>query len=307
MRPRQGASAALAVLSSFVAAATARAQGLPLLPPPAPVQAQPAAASPAQPPPAGSLPDQDGQPSSPGPAAPAVTRSPTMPPPLPPPPVVYIAPEAPPHAPPFSLWLGARLGLLVYAGGLYVNDQATGSEETTGNFVQPGLGVEIDVGARLAQRYTPYLALEYGFVGTGHRFEGSTASTSAHTSFIGGGFRYLSGNPDTISFSSEISFGVREFDVSSGSSTYSLSGIEIFRLGLGPEIRVNNLVTISPMLSFSWGAMHDTSGTVAFAPNQGDGQQSPPFSGSGNIPGWAQATYYAIFIGCGAYADLFGK
>jgi hypothetical protein len=298
MRPRQGASAALAIVSSSVAA-TAGAQGLPPLPPPAP-QVQPPAAAPGA-----TLPDQDVQPSSPVPAPPPVSRAPPAPPP--PPPVVYVEPAPPPHAPPFSLWLGARVGLLAYAGGLYVNDQNTGSEETTGNFVQPGLGVEMDVGARLAQRYIPYLALEWGFVGTGHRFEGSTASTSAHTRFIGGGFRYLSGDANAISFASEISFGVREFDVSSGSSTYTLSGVEIFRLGLGPEIRVNTLVTLSPMLSFSWGTMHDTGGNVAFAPNQGDGQQSPLFTGSGNIPGWAQATYYAIFIGCGAYADLFGK
>jgi hypothetical protein len=61
------------------------------------------------------------------------------------------------------------------------------------------------------------------------------------------------------------------------------------------------------MITLSGGTMTDTSGNVSFAPNQGDGQQGPPFTGNGNIPGWAQTSYYAVFLGCGGHVDLFGK
>jgi hypothetical protein len=211
------------------------------------------------------------------------------------------------HAPRFSLWVGGRAGLLAYSGGLYINNQNTGGIETIGNFVKPGLGVELDVGARLAKRYIPYLGLEWGLVGPGHRFDGSTTTTTAHTSFLGFGFRYLAGDVDTIAFASDLSFGVRTFSVTSGGSTWSVSGLEIFRLGLGAEVRVNNRFAVSPMVTLSGGTMTDTSGNVSFAPHQGDGQTGPPFTGNGNIPGWAQTTYYAVFIGCGGHVDFFGQ
>ena len=63
------------------------------------------------------------------------------------------------HAPAYSLWLGGRAGLLAFGGSLYINDTAaSGSKETTGNVVGPGVGLEIDAGARLAKRYVPYIA-----------------------------------------------------------------------------------------------------------------------------------------------------
>lgn len=289
MHEASGGAAALLVFTfTFTWRATAFAQGLPPLPTPA--ETPPAAAQPSPPPPAPPPP-------------------PVEPAPLPPPPprVVFVELEPPVHTPPFSLWVGGRLGLLAYSGGLYINNQKTGGIETTGNFVTPGPGLEVDVGARLGKRYIPYFAFEWGLVAPGHRFEGATTSTTAQTRFIGGGFRYLAGDVDTVSFASDLSFGYRTFSVTSGGSTWTSSAVEIFRLGLGAEIRVHNHFAVSPMLTLSGGTMTDTSGNVSFAPNQGDGQKGPPFTGNGNIPGWAQTSYYAIFIGCGVHADLFGK
>jgi hypothetical protein len=222
--------------------------------------------------------------------------------------VVFVEPPQPPvHAPRFSLWLGGRLGLLAYSGGLYVNDANTGAIETTGNFVQPGLGLEVNAGARIEKRYMPYLAYELGLVKAGHRFEGATTPTTAGTEFIGVGFRYLAGDVDGVSFASELSFGRRKVAVTSGSETWSISGLEIFRLGLGAEVRIDKIFELSPMLTISGGTLTDTSGNVRFAPGQGDGQQRPPFTGNGALPGWATTTYFAIFAGCGAHFDLFGK
>ena len=60
--------------------------------------------------------------------------------------------------------------------------------ETTGNFLGNGVAPQIDVGARISYRYIPYLFWEHGFMGQGHRFDGSQARSS--TDFYGIGFRY---------------------------------------------------------------------------------------------------------------------
>jgi hypothetical protein len=290
---RTGAlGAALVAFSWSVAAA---GQGLPPLPPPAGASGPTPASEPG---------------TEPAPESAPLPPPPPPGPPPPPPPIrlVLVEPPRPPvHAPDYSLWLGGRAGLLAYGGGLYINDPSTGAIETTGNFVKPGLGLELDVGARLARRYIPYLAVEFGLVEPGHRFQGATSSTTAKTTFLGFGFRYMAGDVDTVAFASDLSFGLRTFSVTSGGSTWSASGFEIFRLGLGAEIRVNSRFAVSPMLTLSGGSLSDTSGNVAFAPNQGDGQTSPAFTGSSSIPGTAQTTYYAVMFGCGAHVDLFGK
>ncbi|MGH7272192.1 MAG: hypothetical protein ACREJ3_17315, partial [Polyangiaceae bacterium] len=255
----------------------------------------------------------DEQPSIP-PPTPAPPAPQALPPPAPPPPprIVYVLPpgEGPPvrvryvHAPEVSLWLGGSLGFMAYGGALYVNDVNTGAGETTGNFIRPGAALQLDVGARLAQRYIPYLTLELGLVGPGRRFDGTGAS--AHTSFLGVGFRYLAGDVDSVSFLSDLSFGFRSFDVSNRSGTWDAVGFELFRLGLGAAVRISDEFTLSPMITLSTGVLTDTSGNIAFGPNQGDGQTGPLFAGDGTIPGIGQASYYGIVIGCGGHVDLLG-
>ncbi len=206
------------------------------------------------------------------------------------------------HAPRYSLWLGARLGILAYMGGLYLND--ANSVETVGNFVRPGAAVELDAGARLGRRFIPYLAVELGLVGAGHRFE--QTSTSASTSFVGVGLRLLSGDVDSAAFASEISFGFRQFQVSNDGGTWSATGFEFLRVGLGAEIRLSTLFTLTPMVTISGGSVSDTSGHIAFAPNQGDGQTGPLYHDGQSIGG-AQTGYYSFVLGCGASFDLLGK
>lgn len=210
------------------------------------------------------------------------------------------------HAPEYSLWVGGRAGLLAFGGSLYVNNQATGTKETTGNILGPGAGLELDVGARLAKRYVPYLGLELGLVPPGHRFENDPSSVRAGTSFLGLGFRVVAGDVDTIAFVADLSLGRRTFSITSDGSTWTMSGFEFPRLGLGAEIRINSHFAVSPMITLSGGTMTDTSGSISFAPNQGDLKTMPPFTGSGGIPSAAQASYYAVFLGAGMHVDLFG-
>jgi hypothetical protein len=261
------------------------------------------------------------------PTAPPPATMPALPPPPPPAEVVATPPPAnyvyapPPrgpsalsleestHAPAYSLWLGGSVGVLAYGGGLYQNEigpaGANSGIETTGNFVTPGAALQADVGARLGRRYIPYLAFELGLLGAGHRFDGT--STSAHTEFIGFGFRYLAGDVDFVSFASDISMGFRTFEVSNGSGTWKTSGFEIFRLGFGADIRLTTRLTLSPMVTVTGGTMTDTSGNITFGPNQPDGKTHPDFTGNSGIPSANQYSYLAIVVGCGVHTDLLGK
>ncbi len=236
--------------------------------------------------------------------------------PAPPPPVQYVYVAPPPgsvpmsraldyvHAPRYALWAGARLGILAYGGGMFVDPSSY--TETTGNFVGNGLALELDVGARIERRYIPYLAVELGLVGAGHRFEGT--STQAGTSFVGIGMRLLAGDVNNVSFASELSFGFRKFQVSNDTGTWSATGFEFLRLGLGADIRLANHFTLSPLLTVSGGTLTDTSGSIGYAPNQGDGLTgTPDYVNHGQIPTNEQATYAAFVLGCGAHFDLFGK
>jgi hypothetical protein len=201
--------------------------------------------------------------------------------------------------------MGGGLGVLAYGGGLYLDNQATQAQETVGNFVSPGLAVELNVGARIERRYIPYLVGEFGLVGAGHRFDGTSAK--ADTQFYGLGFRFLAGDVNGIALISDLSFGVRKFEVSWNNQTWSAVGLELFRVGVGADVRLSNQFTLSPLLTLSGGSLQNTSGYVAYAANQGDrAPGTPPFSG-GSIPASDQATYYAVVLGCGAHFDLFGR
>jgi hypothetical protein len=195
--------------------------------------------------------------------------------------------------------------VLAYGGGLYLDNQATQAQETVGNFVRPGLAVELNVGARIERRYIPYLVGEVGLLGAGHRFDGTSAA--AGTSFAGIGFRFLAGDVNGISLISDLSFGIRKFQVSLNNQTWSAMGLELFRVGVGADLRMSNLFTLSPLLTLSGGSLSSTSGGVAYAPNQGDGVTGTPAFPGGSIPGNYQSTYYAVAIGCAAHFDLFGR
>jgi hypothetical protein len=279
---------------------------LPPLPPPpdaqTPPTVTPTAVTPTAPPPT------PGSPASPS-ALP--TGEPRAPAEVPPPqPYTYATPpKGPPelsladpkHAPAFALWLGGNVGFLAYSGNLYIRDQTTGDLEGMGNFVRPGVALQGDVGARLARRYIPYFTVELGLVPAGRRFDGGP-STTASTSFVGIGFRYLMGDVDWISIPLDVSFGWRKFQVSNATGTWSAGGLEILRLGVGVDIRLSTRATISPMLTLAGGTLTDTGGQITFA----DGT-APPYIGNAGIPPDARTTYFAVVVGCGVHADLFGR
>ena len=290
---------ALASALLVSAASTALAQGQP----PPPQQYQPPPPGYGQPPPNYYPPPQQ-QPYYPPPQQQQPQYYPQQPPPprAAPPPMEYVPPEAPTHAPKFSLWAGPRLSYMGFGFSWYRN--ANDKSETTGNLIGNGIAPEIDIGARISHRYIPYLFLEHGFMAAGHRFEGDS-SASASTDFYGIGFRFLSGDVDSVSFCSDIAIGQRVVTVRNGSGTYSMKGLEIFRLGLGAEIRLATLLTIEPMLGISGGSLNDSSGSITFAPNQGDGSTGPRYQRGETID--QSRPYVMLSLGVGVHFDVFGK
>jgi hypothetical protein len=225
-----------------------------------------------------------------------------------PPPIVYYGPPPPPsrvHAPRYSLWLGGRLALFGFAGNFFEN--GAGFAESTGNFVKSGPELALDVGARLDRRYIPYVTLEIVGLPAGHRFAGDS-NVHASSGFFGVGLRYIAGDVNTVGFLTDLSFGIRSVDVSNDATgeNYRMTAFELFRLGLGAEIRVRTHVTIEPMLAIAGGSMDSTSGSITYSPQGSvDGQTHPTYEHGQSIA--TQATYYTISLGVGLHFDLFGR
>jgi hypothetical protein len=230
----------------------------------------------------------------------------------PPPPVEYEPPEPPTHAPKFSLWVGPRLSYMGFGFSFYQHNTGTDlSSETTGNFVGNGLATQLDLGARIAHKYVPYLFWEHGFMKQGHRFEGTNATSS--TDFYGIGFRF--GGADDVGFISDLSIGERIVKVSDGTDTYEMTGLEIFKLGLGAEFRLQTLFTIEIMGTVSGGSLSDTSGSIKYGTaGAGDGVAGAgtaydtgkrDYESNGSLRN--QSTYINLTIGAGVHFDIFGK
>jgi hypothetical protein len=217
-----------------------------------------------------------------------------------PPPVQYEPPEPPTHAPKFSLWVGPRLTYQGFGFSFYRNDDNEHTAETTGNLIGNGVSTQIDVGARISHRYIPYIFYSHGFMLSGHRFDGASDASSS-TDFYGVGFRFLSGDVDTVAFLSDISIGRRVITLKNGSEKYEMSGFEFFNLALGAEIRIMTLLTIEPTVSISGGSLNDTKGSVTFA----DGFSHPRYQNGAVIDD--SRGYILLGAGIGGHFDVFGK
>jgi hypothetical protein len=291
---------ALASVLLWASAGNAQADPPPPAPAPPPAQYQPPPPQYQPPPPGYGQPGYGPPPPGyPPPQQPYYYQQPPPPAAPPPPP-----PEPETHAPKFSLWTGARLSYVGFGFSFYDNE--AGQPETTGNFLGNGIAPQLDLGARLAYRYIPYVYWEHGFMGQGHRFAGTDAKST--TDFYGIGFRYVSGDVDSVGFLTDLSIGMRSINVSNGTQKYSMSGLEFFRLGLGAEIRVTTLFALTPLLSISSGSMNDSEGDISFgcaATTCADGVSKPTYT-NGRLINSSRA-YVVLSAGLGIHFDIFGK
>jgi hypothetical protein len=183
-------------------------------------------------------------------------------------------------------------------------DGSSDTTETTGNIIGNGLATQIDVGARISYHWVPYLFYERGWLPKGHRFDGLGGSASS--AFYGIGIYHSSGDVDSVGFVEDVSFGLRSVTVGDGNSEYTMTGLALFNIGLGAEIRVMTLFSISPMLRLSLGSFDSTEGSVTYAAErQGDGRSQPDFKDGENIGNGRM--YAVITLGAGIHFDVFGK
>ena len=233
--------------------------------PDAGVSPPPASAAPPAPPASA---DAPAPPPGPPPAAPEGSAQPIY---EPPPPGFYpgdpvFEPPPPPEprhvAPLTSLWLGARVGWFMPFG----NAWARGTSDSVGNvnlkgvpwrdYVTAGPMFELDAGARLSRNYNLFLLWERAQLGAGRGDPnaGITKSTGGDSDFWGIGLR-ASSDPDHVGLVTELAIGYRRARAKyEGSEIQFTDSPFEARLGIGADIRLNRVVTLSPMFTLGVGS-----------------------------------------------------
>ena len=277
----------VAVLLGMAAVAPSVAQAqIPTTPAASPAaEAPPTAASPTKPGPA-PAPGAEGtavappgdeyfvEPSpAPAPAAgaPSATNAaPSEPPPFEPPPpgLSFPEPPTPPEtrhtAPLNSLWLGARAGWFVPFGNVWARAEPVTTSEGTGyllrgvpwsDYASSGPVLELDVGVRLSRAYTFFGLWERAQLRSGDRESGPDGKQDgAESDFWAIGLR-ASSNPDQLAFLTEVAVGYRRsrtFFENDVQYQFTEAPFEA-RLGLGAELRLNGVTSLSSLLTVGVG------------------------------------------------------
>ncbi len=174
-------------------------------------------------------------------------------------------PPKPRHvAPKYSFWLGPRVGWFVPFGSAFYRCTTNSFGECNYNavdwndFTSSGPMFELDVGARLGRNYNLFLLWEHAALGGGDNesFEESRGGLeSASTDYFGLGLR-VSSDPNKVGFLTEINLGARRFRAKyeNGDEVQFTEDVPLeLRLGLGADIRLSPLFSLSPMITLGIG------------------------------------------------------
>lgn len=216
-------------------------------------------------------------PGPPGPPPPALSGEDIY---EPPPPGYYpgepvYEPEPPPEphhvSPRTALWVGVRAGYFIPFGNAYARgEQGAASQGVPWNrYVDPGPMFELDVGARLARHYNVFALWERAQLGSGSGDSGTAGVPAVQninhgeTDFWGVGLR-ASSDPDQIGFVTELAIGYRRARAKyeGGEVQFTDAPFEA-RLGIGADIRINPLFSLSPLVTVgvgSFGTIETVSG-----------------------------------------------
>jgi hypothetical protein len=219
--------------------------------------------------------------------------------------------EPPPPAPPMhrspwnALFLGARVGALFPFGYAYATEQYGYYEygESWNGLAAGGPSVEADVGARLGRQFIVFGFIEHAFMTKGSdstwryptdpKYFAFGEQQSASTDFTGVGFRWSS-NPNRVGILFDVGLGYRWFrERWSSGAKMDLSGFGEFRLGAGADIRVNRLLSITPLFSVSSGVFSNREWTI-------------PGQGTSEIQGAMSGSHGTLNFTVGGNFDLFG-
>jgi hypothetical protein len=201
--------------------------------------------------------------------------------------------EPPPPAPPMhrapwsSLFLGVRVGALFPFGNAYATDSDYYYEygEEWDGLATGGPLVEADVGARFARSFILYAFWERAWMGKGSDPSWRTPApgsnfgeqTSATTDYPGLGFRWSS-RPSTVGVLIDVGLGYRWFrERWASGAKMDLSGFGEFRIGLGADVRLSRLMSLTPLLTLTSGSFGDRQVTI---PGEGRRDIQGSFSGS---------------------------
>ena len=221
-------------------------------------------------------------------------------------PYVY---EPPPPAPPMhrspwnSLWVGVRLGALFPFGNAYATSSDYYYEygEKWDGLATGGPLVEGDVGVRFARHFILYGFWERAWMGKGsdpswRAPDGSNFGdqTSATTDYPGLGFRWSS-RPNNVGVLVDLGLGYRWFrERWSSGAKMDLEGFGEFRLGIGADVRVTHLFSLTPLLTISSGSF-------------GDRQVTIPGQGKHDIVGSYSGSHGTLTLSVGGNFDLLGS
>lgn len=159
--------------------------------------------------------------------------------------------------------LGARLGWIRPFGDAYAEGVVNGPYyDLIGvrwrDFASSGPSLELDAGARLARDYTVFLLWERAYLGAGDSSRDTELygdPQGGNTDFYALGLR-ASSDADAVGLLTEICLGYRrartEWD--DGTALELTEAIFEARLSLGVDIRLNRMVSLTPMVSLGFGS-----------------------------------------------------
>ena len=178
-------------------------------------------------------------------------------------------PPRPRHiAPKYSFWLGARIGWFVPFGDLWAqcttplpgNDCGSYEGVEFNDYASSGPLFELDIGARLGRNYNLFLLWEHAQLGRGDLDPASDPlargeQDSADTDYYAIALR-VSSDPDKVGFLTEIALGARRFRTTwqNGAELQLTQAPFEARLGLGADIRMGPMFTLSPLITLGVGA-----------------------------------------------------
>jgi hypothetical protein len=163
--------------------------------------------------------------------------------------------------------------------------------------------LEIDIGARLAHGYNLFGIWEYGLLGDGDELgDQFGGQTSADSHFLGLGLRF-STNPDDLGILVEMALGWRRFRATWDNGTEFTATDDFFntRIAFGADIRINESLALSPMVTFGGGVFGKAEWKLA------DGSREGAFSSFGDFLVDEPGQHIPVSIQVGIHYDAFGS
>jgi hypothetical protein len=213
-------------------------------------------------------------------------------------------PPVPRHvAPRTSLWLGARVGWFVPFGtayGLGVVDPYGNVYLTSvpmSDFLRSGPAFEFDAGMRLGRHYNLFGLWQRAQLRSGNAERNLHGGQNGGDSdFFAAGLRATS-DADGFGLSTEIALGYRQARAKweDGSELLMTGGAFESRIGIGADLRLSPLLSVSPMLELGIGSFDRVRRVV---PGGGSYDVLGPYDAVGSHGWW--------MFSIGGWVDLFG-